>query len=249
VFFITGLGRHWGKLTKAFFWFVAFTAVTGIIASSSRGALLGCAAVALWMVLKSRYRIRAVFGVALLAAFVVFALPPEQKERLNSMGDDQTSVSRKDYWKHGREMMADYPVLGIGYANWEDYHETNYGVRALPHNVFIQAGAELGYTGLAAFVALIAATAWINWKTRKLARTLPDGRFLHDAAHGLDGALVGFLVSGSFVTVLYYPFFWINLALTVALYNATRDSAARAAAAASVVDQPEASGRLLRGAA
>jgi hypothetical protein len=39
-------------------------------------------------------------------------------------------------------------------------------------------------------------------------------------AHGLDAALIGFLASGFFVTVLFYPFFWINLAMTVALYNA-----------------------------
>lgn len=249
VFFIAGLGRHWGKLTKVIFWGIAVTAVTGIVASSSRGALVGCAAVAVWLLLKSRYRFRALVGVALLTAFVVAILPAEQKERLNTMGDDQTSVARKDYWKHGREMMADYPVLGIGYANWEDYHETNYGLRALPHNIFIQAGAELGYTGLAAFAALALATFWMNRKTRKTAKSLPDGRFLHDSAHGLDGALVGFLVSGSFVTVLYYPFFWINLALTVALYNATQDSAARARAQAPAPAEPVQGGPRLRGAA
>ncbi|HEX8904120.1 MAG TPA: O-antigen ligase family protein, partial [Longimicrobiaceae bacterium] len=251
VFFITGLGRHWSRLTKIVFWGIAVTAVTGIVASSSRGALIGMAAVALWLLMKTRYRFRALVGIALFTAFVVAILPREQKDRLNAMGkdDDKTSVSRKEYWKHGREIIATYPVLGIGYENWADYHETNYGVRALPHNIFIQAGAELGYTGLAAFGAMIVATFWVNRKTRKIAKTLPDGRFLHDSAHGLDGALVGFLVSGSFVTVLYYPFFWINLALTVALYNSALDS--RAAAARGIAgEEPEIPGRpLLRGVA
>ena len=41
-------------------------------------------------------------------------------------------------------------------------------------------------------------------------------------AHGLDGALVGFLVCGFFVTVLYYPYFWINLAMTTSLYEAAK---------------------------
>jgi hypothetical protein len=40
-------------------------------------------------------------------------------------------------------------------------------------------------------------------------------------AKAFDGALIGFLVGGYFVTVLYYPFFWINLAMTVALHNST----------------------------
>ena len=39
-------------------------------------------------------------------------------------------------------------------------------------------------------------------------------------ARGLDGSLVGLIVSGSFISVLYYPFFWINFAMTVALNNA-----------------------------
>jgi hypothetical protein len=43
-------------------------------------------------------------------------------------------------------------------------------------------------------------------------------------AYGLDGALVSYLVAGFFVTVLYYPFFWINLALTVALSATTSAS-------------------------
>ncbi len=117
--------------------------------------------------------------------------------------------------------MRDYPVLGIGYANWPEYHAINYGVRALPHNVFIEAGAELGYTGLAAFVALIGCTFWINRRTRQVAKLRPDGgRFIFFMAHGLDAAMVGFMASGFFITVLYYPFFWINFAMTVALHNA-----------------------------
>jgi hypothetical protein len=40
-------------------------------------------------------------------------------------------------------------------------------------------------------------------------------------AFGFDGALIGYLITGFFVTVLYYPFFWINLAMTVSLHNVT----------------------------
>ncbi|HSU13291.1 O-antigen ligase family protein [Longimicrobium sp.] len=231
IFFITALSQHWGKVTRMLMWAMAVTAVTGIVASSSRGAILGLAAVALWMLLKSRYRARALVGTVVLTLFVLYILPPEQKARLDSMGEDQTSVSRKDYWKHGREIMAENPVMGIGYANWPDWYEANYGFRALPHNIFIQAGAEMGYTGLLGLAGLIGATLVVNRKTRKIAKTLPGAggnRFLHDSAHGLDGAMIGFLASGMFVTVLYYPFFWINLALTVALHNATLDAERRA---------------------
>jgi hypothetical protein len=56
-------------------------------------------------------------------------------------------------------------------------------------------------------------------KVRKLAKDADD-RFLPVLSYGFDAALVGFLVSGSFVTVLYYPYFWIHCALTTCLHTA-----------------------------
>jgi hypothetical protein len=98
----------------------------------------------------------------------------------------------------------------------------------LPHNIFVQAGAELGYTGLFAFLLLIGYTFVTNYRTRRLAGRSPGNRFLFCMAYGLDGALVGYLVSGFFVTVLYYPYFWINFAMTVALHRAAMEQWGRA---------------------
>src|SRR5690606_10385394 len=74
-----------------------------------------------------------------------------------------------------------------------------------------------------ALIGMIIAHFIVNAQTRRMLRRLKDrGRFLSLMSIGLDGALVGFMVSGSFVTVLYYPYLWINLAMTVALYNSAR---------------------------
>ncbi|MDB4915879.1 MAG: Lipid core - O-antigen ligase, partial [Gemmatimonadetes bacterium] len=90
------------------------------------------------------------------------------------------------------------------------------------HNIFIQCMAELGYVGLFVFLLLIFATLKMNRQTRKIARAGPGppDEFVAEMANGLDAAMVGFLVSGFFITVLYYPYFWINLALTTALNTA-----------------------------
>ena len=227
VAFIQALGHRWKKWQRWVAWAIAATAVTGMVGSSSRGAILGGAAVGLWMLLRSRHKLRG-FLIAISLALVVFAIiPPEQKARLYAMGSDPTSLSRTTYWKHGLEMMRDYPILGIGFGNWTQYHMVLYGRGQLPHNIFIQAGSELGVTGLLVFIALIVSTFMINRDTRRLAQLIPErGRFAWFMAHGLDGAMIGFLVSGFFVTVLYYPYFWINLAMTVALNTAARSAAA-----------------------
>lgn len=224
--FALAMRKHLGKFARIFFFALPFTAVASMVASSSRGALVGGGAVALWWVARSKHRVRALIAVAVLGALTWAVVPPEQKLRFSTAGDDNTSTSRIDRWKAGIKMANENPVFGIGYDNWI----TSYG--PLSHNIFIQAWSELGYTGLFAFVGMIGATFVVNARTRRvLARVPTSTPFMKHMAYGLDGALIGYLTSGFFVTVLYYPYFWVNLAMTVALHtaalNARREAAAR----------------------
>jgi putative inorganic carbon (HCO3(-)) transporter len=198
---------------------IAGTSLVGMVASSSRGALLGGAVVLAFMVAWSRYKKRALIGGLILGATFFLAVPAEQKQRLSESGTDKTSLQRITYWTHGIEMANESPLLGVGYANWMPYYQDRYGGDVkVCHNIFIQAVSELGYTGLVAFLLLIGCTFMLNARSRALAiRAGPNGRLTYHLAIGLDGALIGFMVSGFFVTVLYYPYFWINLSMTVAL--------------------------------
>jgi O-antigen ligase len=153
------------------------------------------------------------------------------------MGEDDTSQARLLYWGRGIEMMNRYPITGIGYANWLQYSTDNYepifgkGGRPMvqvSHNIFTEAGSELGYTGLFIFIGLIGMTLYTNHRTRKLAKRRSDGlSFPVAMSHGLDAAMMGFLAGGFFVTVLYYPFFWINYAMTVALHHSVASDSKR----------------------
>ena len=203
---------------------IAASALLGMVMSSSRGALLGGAAVMIFMAARSKYLLRAALGVIIVGSALYVLTPPEQKARFAAAGDDGTSQLRLNYWRNGIEMTNDHPVLGVGYGNWLAYYQDHYEGRVqLSHNIFVQAAAELGYTGLAAFLLLIGCTFVINSRSRALAiRAGPQGHLTYCLANGFDGALIGFLVSGFFVTVLYYPYFWINLSMTVALYTVAR---------------------------
>jgi len=200
---------------------------------------VGGAAVLVWFLLRSRHKFRTLIVTAAIVAVAVAILPDEQMQRLQETGTDATSLSRISYWKDGIKITNEHPILGIGYANWEQYYLMHYNPRGqLPHNIFVQAGSELGYSGLLVFGLLIVYTFVINSRTRKLARQLPEGGFIVGMARGLDGALVGYLVSGFFVTVLYYPYFWINLAMTVALHRVARNQLNRVSSA--IAPQPAA---------
>ena len=226
-YFFIALKDYWPGWKKGFFLLFPFTALTGTISSSSRGALVGASAVMMWMLLKSRYKIRGFITLVLAAGLVFALLPEEQMQRFQRAGEDTTSIKRIERWKKGIEMANRYPILGVGINNWPQADREFFGgPGGLSHNIFIECMSEMGYSGLLVFLLLIFNTFKSNSETRRLA--MKDDRenwFVYYMAHGLDGALVGFIVSGSFVTVLYYPYFWINFAMTVALNGIAKSSA------------------------
>jgi O-antigen ligase len=229
--FVLGLREH---LSRWKFWtllgLLPATAALTVVASNSRGSQLALVAVVLALVAQSRHRVKGLLLAGLVFAALWAIVPERQRDRLAVMGDDQTSKIRLTYWENGVEIANRYPILGIGYKNWIPYYHTHFDPRGeVPHNMFVEAGAELGYTGLSAFVLLIAGTFVANRRTRRLAKSVPIwGPFLRSTAVGLDAALIGLLVAGFFVTVLYYPYFWVLLALTAALSQTTWRAARRA---------------------
>lgn len=228
--FFFALKEHWPRWKKILFLFLPFTALTGTISSSSRGAVVGAVCVLFFMFMKGKHRFKGLIALVVILALVYFLMPHQQLERFQSAGEDDTSKTRIEYWERGMELVSLFPILGVGYNNWLVAQEKIFGLynQQLPHNIFIQCASELGYVGLLVFFLMILYTFINNYRTRKLVLQ-HDGekkevkmRFLFYMSHGLDGALIGFLVSGFFVTVLYYPFFWINMAMTVSINSIAR---------------------------
>lgn len=220
--------KNCGTLKRLVLLAMPVTAGIAVIGSSSRGAYLGLAAAVLVLLVQSRrLKVATLAGIACVGALLM--VPAEQWQRFDDIGEDGSSQARLVYWADGVEIMNRHPFLGVGYENWLSYYEDHYstysrfGARQEPHNIFIEAGAELGYTGLLVFLLLIFGTLSVNRRTRRLAGRLgPGGAFLERMAYGLDAALAAYLVAGFFVTVLYYPFFWVNLSMSAALHVAAR---------------------------
>ena len=223
--FVVALKKNWGRYKAWFFYLMPMTGLFSILGSSSRGAQLALVIIGLWIILKWKQRVRAIIALFFAALILLFFLPEEQVKRFEEIGQDNTSLQRLAYWKLGVEIMGDHPVLGVGYYNWRTYGEYQhpdgvgpYGIMEWPHNIFIQAGAELGYTGLLLFLIMVLYIFIINVRSRKLAEEI-NNRFLYHLSYGLSAGLIGYLVSGFFVTVFYYPFFWVQLALSVVVYS------------------------------
>src|SRR5690606_10377430 len=110
--FVLAMRPYWGKL-KLILVGIAFpfTALIAVLGSSSRGGQLAAGTAMLWLLAKTKYRIRAVVAALLIGAIGYTLLPEEQKERFAAMGEDQTSQRRLQYWTDALEIIEQYPIL------------------------------------------------------------------------------------------------------------------------------------------
>lgn len=231
--YVVSFRNYWGKYKK---WLMIAAAATGYIAvvgASSRGSQLGLLIIFAWGLLKIRGGFKFLILVITLGIALYHLLPEQEIKRIQSSGEDNTSLQRLAYWKIGVEIAEEHPLLGIGYANWLPYVTRLYpeGVGPLkivqvPHSIYIQAAAEMGFTGAICFIIMALVAFSVNAKTRKLVKDT-NCNYIFYLTYGLDAGLIGFLVAGAFVTVLYYPFFWIQIAMIVMLNNVAKNIIAK----------------------
>jgi len=216
--------------------FVTFS--VALLLSGSRGGLLGTVVVALVACVIYRRRAQGFLMASVLALGCLYILPDANKDRvLNATtGEDANVLTRLHLWKLGLRMYADNPIWGVGPGNFSresvGYQPGSASNRRplTPHSIHIQAISELGTLGALALIWICVKAIRLNLLTCR--RVAPNDRGKQPLewyfASALNLALVGFLVSGSFITVLYYPHLWFLLGLTVGLNTATAASAARA---------------------
>ena len=229
--FVLALREYWGGVKRFIFYMFPITGIFSIIATSSRGALLGTAVVAVWFIVRSRVGIKALFGVVFAGLIIYSVIPSEFKAEFETMGEDSTSVHRLELWEYGLEVVRDHPLLGIGYNNWIEYcyfvNEGGFGDTGRcheAHNTFIEAASELGIIGFAIFVIMVVYILKMNARSCVYAKQAKN-KFLLYTAYGLNGGTVGLVVSAFFISVLFYPFFWFQIAMTVALHEIAKKQA------------------------
>lgn len=226
------------KLSRLFLWSCFMGFFGAILLCGSRGAVVGSAAVALVAWGRNPKRIG---GVVTLLFFIVgtyYFLPQGNKDKMRSAWDwqnDPTAFHRTLLWKAGLKMFETHPLFGVGLSNFGRVYSTDYsaedpdagransGEEWVPHSIYVQSLSETGLAGTVPLVALWLLFFRLNARTRRRLQTLGlanRSNFEYRLSIGLDFALVGYLVSGAFIAVIYYPHLWFLLGLSVALHTA-----------------------------
>lgn len=243
---------HVRRLT---YWFLMLGAITGamsVLGASSRGSQVALAFQGAWIGIQRKLNIKVLIAAVLLAGIGYALLPAAEKARFTSAGTDTTSVQRLDYWRAGLKMIETHPVLGVGYFNFAPVYASHnpnklwHGRAQVPHNIFIQVGTDAGLIGLGIFLMLICRNLKVAKEIRRTCEKTKDvPAFAPSVARGLVITTWGFVVAGQFNTVAYYPFLWINLALTVSLAAIVRRTGQRSAEAEAVLRLRGSYGRLV----
>jgi len=212
-----------------------------IARSGSRGAFVGLmtSGAALLTLASNVPAAKRLAFVVVTAVTLIFAAPAgywEQMETMLKPKEDYNWTSdtgRRQVTLRGISYMLSYPVFGLGIDNfWRaecldpisdrvKLHQSGTGIRCTPpHNSTLQAGAELGVTGLTLWLMLL--VGGIRGMLR-LRRQLPaqwlygdeEERFLHHCTTYFAVAMAGFAVSSFFVS-----FAWIDIVYILAAFMA-----------------------------
>lgn len=232
--------------TKLIYLFAVGLSVAANVASLSRGGFIALAAVGLFCLLKSPRKTLGIVVLSLMVAVFCFSAPPTYIDEVRSIKDENieegTGKERWYSWQCGWRMFLDHPIIGVGQGNFswnvENYEPSGglagrtHGGRAA-HSIYFTLIPELGVVGTVIFLGMLhyslrGMKMILNTEKERgidIARTEIDKRIedeLRKLKHiilGVQGSLFGYFVAGIFLSVLYYPHFWILMALSLAVAN------------------------------
>jgi O-antigen ligase len=242
VFFMFFVARS--RLEKLFLLGSLILFLTANIVTFSRGGFLGLLAVGMFCWFFTPRKVPATIIILLLCgSFLIVSNASYWKEMATIETADQpgdTGYQRLYLWGIGLKLFLDRPILGIGPANfqytaynYESEDQTENGVHIwgkVAHSLYITLLSEEGMGGVIVFLMILVSSL----KDRKRIRSYfknprafgslsedkqEELKTIYYLSLAIDASLVGFLVSGAFITVLYYPHFWLLTAFSAALKN------------------------------
>ena len=217
--------------------------VAGVVMSNSRGGFVGLAALGAYMILAGPKRSRIISAVVVAAIGLALFAPASYWEEVRSIRSaDQkgdTGETRIYFWGIAKRMFLDHPLVGVGTGN--------FGIRApeyedkwraettgqhiwgrAAHSLYYTLLAEQGAIGVACFALMLAWAARTIWRIRRSARAPDDPRAQQAGAmaSAVAAGMVALLVTGAFLTVVYYPVIWVLVGLLASVDATSTEGAA-----------------------
>src|SRR6185312_5621034 len=137
---------------------------------------------------------------------------------------------RLQSWTVAWHVALDYPITGAGFefeytpdtARWLKYGSEKY-VWALQaptaaHSIYFQILGQHGFIAFGLFMVLLVGSLFRLQRIRKMASMGAEHGSIAAYAAALQIALVGYMVSGAFLSSAYFDLAWLFYALTAILH-------------------------------
>ena len=213
-----------------------------IILTRSRGGFVGLCVMFLYCWLRTKKKIITGLFLVLLVGFAVIFAPSSYWNRMETIQTEGASAGtgeeRVYEWKIGWHIFLDNPIMGVGQGNFpfvfkkyevevmggeDPFYGRSVAGRAA-HSVYFTLLPELGLIGLFIFSGIVYYNLRDVGKIKSLLdnkRRLNVSKIIGDKyyymAVALEGSLISYLVSGIFISILYYPNFWILMGFIISL--------------------------------
>ena len=217
-----------------------------VVGSYSRGALLGLLAVSFMMWLRSKQKVvSAVVMVAGLAGAIAF-MPGDWGGRMESIGSyqqDESASERIVLWQISAKLAAARPLVGSGFTG--PYNRTVVdtvapgGPARAVHSIWFELLGEHGFPTFFVWVGLTVAGMFSAIRLARITRDREDLRWAHDLGRMGQVSIVAYLVSGTFLSLSYWDYYWtllvvIGSALVIAKRELAQQPASTLTPAAAV---------------
>lgn len=206
--------------------------ILSVFFTYSRGAMLGMAATAPFLFMRSKRKFRAaMILVPFLVAGVMFAPDKlfQRAETIGSYEEDTSSMQRIQSWTVAWNIALEKPLTGAGFS-FESFPSSERWLRygnpdlmkfmdysRAAHSVYFQILGHHGFVALALFLWLMLSTIRTCNQLRKRTAGKPELEWIGNYASAIRICLIGYMVSGAFLSTGYFDLAWVYCTFTAIL--------------------------------
>lgn len=211
------------KIKKIFFGISGGINLLAIVKSFSRGGFLGLLSLVIVVWLLSKRKLITLISICLLGIFLYFIGGERYRAEMSTIStEDTTGLARIESWKAGWRMFLDKPwgVGGNNFLVWFHEYQSEYFNRGMwgraSHSLWFTLIPELGILGILIYLALLYYNVKDLWLLKDITNKYPSFQYVRYLALAYLTSIMGYFMAGSFLSVLYYPYYWYLTAMIVA---------------------------------